>query len=93
MGQKKLHLKTDLSMRTEPCPQCQNREQFTARSAQCAEDACEIWIECACGFDPTRESGLYRVEDVWGSLDVPNILTALEVWNERITTRRRGNAP
>jgi hypothetical protein len=89
MGQKTVHLRTDLSMRTEPCPQCQNREHFTARSSQCAEDACEVWVECACGFDPTAEAGLYRVEDVWGSLDVPNILTALDVWNERITAQRR----
>lgn len=38
-----------------PCPKCGNNTEFTVYSDYCAEDCCEIWAVCKCGFDPTTE--------------------------------------
>lgn len=65
-----------------PCPECQNNTHFVARSRQCSEDSCEVWVECTCGYDPTKNDCYDRVECVWGSLDRDNILMSLGVWNE-----------
>ena len=74
----------------EPCPECGNRTDFKARSSQCAEDACEIWVECECGYDPTAENSLLRLEDVWGTLNKWSCITALECWNDAIHLDNRG---
>lgn len=65
----------------EACPKCGNRQDFVARSAQVAEDLCEVWIKCKCGFDPTEHRTEFRLEDVWGSLDEGTISNALDTWN------------
>ena len=67
-----------------PCPNCGNSFQFNARSERCAEDCCEVWIECICGYDPTSFKPGHKVEDVWGSLDRATLLLAAEVWAEEI---------
>ena len=73
----------------EPCPDCKNREQFIGVSQQVAEDCCEVWVTCACGYDATEGRPGDRMEDVWGSLDAGNLYAALEsCWNEPL--RRRG---
>lgn len=66
------------------CPRCGNNTKFTAHSSQCAEDCCEVWVECECGYDPTAENTLYRLEDVWGSIDSGTVRAALDCWNEAI---------
>ena len=71
----------------EKCPKCGNNTKFVAHSSQCAEDACEVWIECGnCGFDPTDDgiACANRFEDVWGGTDDGNCLVALDVWNDCI---------
>jgi hypothetical protein len=71
-----------------PCPTCGNHRSFVARSDQVAEDLCEVWIICVCGFDPTAEATENRMEDVWGSLDPQTIWCALEnCWNEPLTEK------
>jgi len=67
-----------------PC-KCGNNTQFNAYSNQCAEDSCEVWVECAeCGYDPTFGHPCMRFEDVWGGTDNGNVLMALECWNDAI---------
>lgn len=81
MGKRAFQLKSaDVA---EPCPKCGNRQNFVARAAQVAEDCCDVWVTCRCGFDATAEKGAYRLEDVWGSLDPETISMALECsWND-----------
>lgn len=67
-----------------PCPKCGNRFQFKARTERCAEDCCEVWIECACGYDPTSLKPGHKVEDIYGSLDEGTILLAAQAWSEEI---------
>lgn len=68
-----------------PCPKCGQNRDFFAKAMQVAEDYCEVWIECKCGFDPTELNTGYRVEDVWGSLDDGNIHCAISAsWNDAI---------
>lgn len=66
------------------CPKCGNSEIFTAHSDYCAEDCCEVWVVCECGYDPTAESCGSRFEDVWGGVGDGNILTAIDCWNDAI---------
>ena len=74
------------------CPKCGNAAEFVGKAAQVAEDCCEVWVECVCGFDPTAENTGDRVEDVWGSLDNDTLATALAwSWSEPIT--RQGATP
>lgn len=61
----------------EPCPKCGNTTTFVARAEQVAEDCCDVWVTCVCGYDPTDGTG-DRLEDVWGSLDKGTIFAALE---------------
>jgi hypothetical protein len=63
----------------KPCPRCRQETEFVAKSSQCAEDCCEVWIECKCGFDPHALGE--KLEDVWGSLDKQTILEAIDCWN------------
>lgn len=86
MGRRAFNHKTGEGV--APCPTCGNHRSFVARSNQIAEDLCEVWIVCVCGFDPTAEAGEKRMEDVWGSLDPPTIWAALEnCWNEPLTEK------
>lgn len=63
-----------------PCPNCGNNRYFTAKSMQVAEDCCDLWLECKCGYDPTVNT-TRRIEDVWGSLDNDNIHFLISEWN------------
>lgn len=86
MGQKNFTIKKPEDH--EACPKCGNGTEFVARSQQVSEDCCDIWIQCKCGYDPTAESSMHRVEDVWGTLDEGTILTALDVWDELIQDQK-----
>lgn len=86
MGQTAFSLKENT--RYEKCPKCGNNTKFICKSEQCAEDCCEVWVECVCGFDPTMGDGYKRVEDVWGSRDEGTMLMGLDVWNEEIEEAR-----
>lgn len=49
----------------EKCPKCGNNIEFDIHSQQVAEDCCEIWASCVCGFDPTSHENMgsnYRLE-------------------------------
>ena len=67
-----------------PCPKCGNNREFTAYSAQVAEDGCDVWVVCKCGYDPTAGEIGSRYEDVWGGTDNGNVVMALECWNDAI---------
>lgn len=83
MGSKAFNLSENT--RIAPCPKCGNNTSFVAHSQQVAEDCCEIWIKCKCGYDPTAENTSNRMEDVWGSLGKEEIICALDCsWNEPI---------
>lgn len=72
-----------------PCPQCGNSVEFVARAQQVAEDLCEVWVICACGYDPTREHPDMRLEDVWGTLDNATVTLALQCsWAEPLSAER-----
>jgi hypothetical protein len=74
----------------EACPSCKNRQHFIGLSQQVAEDLCEVWVRCICGYDATEGRSGDRMEDVMGSLDAGNLVCALEnCWNEPL--RRRGH--
>lgn len=70
--------------RVFPCPRCGNDTRFRAHSMQVAEDCCEVWVECVCGYDPTENETGGRLEDVWGSLDKDTIRAALGLWDEYV---------
>ena len=63
------------------CPKCNNNTEFIAYSQQCAEDSCQVWVVCKCGFDPTAGNALYRYEDAWGGTCEDNCRVALDCWN------------
>lgn len=65
------------------CPECGNNTEFNAHSSQVAEDLCNVWVECPCGYDPTFDTNL-RYEDVWGGIDEGTVRMALECWNDAI---------
>lgn len=75
-----------------PCPKCSNREEFVVHSNQCAEDCCEVWAVCKCGFDPTEEHTDYRLEDVWGGVGDDNCAAAVDCWNDAIVGLFGGEA-
>ena len=67
----------------EPCPECGNNTEFNIHSQQVAEDCCDVWVKCKCGFDPTAEDTMNRLEDVWGSLDNGTCQDAIVfTWND-----------
>ena len=71
----------------KPCPKCGNNTEFKIHSDYCAEDCCEIWAVCKCGFDPTEEEKGYgnRLEDVWGGVDDNNCQDAITFsWNDTL---------
>lgn len=73
-----------------PCPKCSNNRKFKAHSHYCAEDCCNVWVECNCGFDPTKFNTDYRFEDVWGGTDDTNCLAALYCWNDAVEDFKKG---
>lgn len=72
----------------EKCPKCENNIEFDIHSQQVAEDCCEIWASCICGFDPTSHENMgsnYRMEDVWGGCSDENCIDAVCCsWNDAI---------
>ena len=68
----------------DACPKCGNNTEFTGHSERCAEDCCEVWVVCKCGFDPTAERPDQRLEDTWGGLDNARLHVALHCWNESL---------
>ena len=67
----------------KPCPKCGNNTKFKIHSQQVAEDCCDIWAECTCGYDPTAENTLNRLEDVWGGTDDDQCKDAIVfTWND-----------
>lgn len=49
------------------------------------EDCCEVWAECACGYDPAEEDVPgNRLEDIWGGCGDDNCKAAIGVWNDSI---------
>jgi len=71
----------------KPCHKCGNNTEFTIHSEYCAEDCCEIWAVCKCGYDPTNEEGGFgnRVEDIWGGCSAENCQDAIRyAWNETL---------
>ena len=66
------------------CPKCGNNTEFVTHSQQCAEDACEVWVVCKCGYDPTFNNGMFRFEDVWGGTNERKCRIALDCWNDAI---------
>ena len=66
-----------------PCPKCGNNTKFTFVSEKVAEDCCEVWMKCICGFDPTKENTGNRMEDVWGDLSEENCkVIIINCWNK-----------
>jgi hypothetical protein len=65
----------------EPCPHCGNKVEFKIVSMQVAEDCCEIWAECKCGYKPAFDG----IEDVWGGCDDDNCINAINItWNDEL---------
>lgn len=68
-----------------PCPKCSNNTEFVVKSNQVSEDACDIWAACKCGYDPTSEETMNRIDDVWGGVDNDNCEDAINfTWNDII---------
>lgn len=82
MGQKRFELKPN--DKVEKCPKCGNNTEFVGHAQQVAEDCCDVWVVCKCGYDPTEGKCGHRLEDVWGSLDKDTIAMALTVWDDEI---------
>lgn len=70
----------------EACPRCGNRREFTVHSEQVAEDCCEIWVQCVCGYSHASDD---RLEDVWGGTGDDQVMAALTCWNEAIGDQRQ----
>lgn len=62
----------------EMCPKCGNKTRFTIVSQQVAEDCCEVFARCACGFDHGTD---HAFEDVWGGCHDDNVRAAISCWN------------
>lgn len=70
--------------RIKKCPKCSNNTYFKAKVEQVAEDLCNVWVECVCGYDPTSENTSYRYEDIWGELSRDTVDIALDCWNDAL---------
>jgi hypothetical protein len=68
----------------EPCPQCGNALEFVGIAERCAEDCCNCWIECKCGYDATAADHGERLEDVWGEISKDTLPAMIQIWNELI---------
>ena len=72
----------------KPCPKCGNRLEFVINSQQVAEDCCEVWAQCVCGFTPSKEG----FEDVMGKeLKIP--VVALSQLSRAVETRGGNKRP
>lgn len=81
----KLTDKALVTLNPTPCPKCGNVREFVAHSDYCAEDCCDVWVECGkCGYDPTSEKWGHRFEDVWGGVNDGNVIAALSCWDDAI---------
>lgn len=69
------------------CPECGNNTHFVLHAERCAEDLCETFVVCVCGYDPTGDSG-DRYENVWGEMDKEAATVAFDCWNEAIASKR-----
>jgi hypothetical protein len=67
-----------------PCPKCGNRTQFFCHSERVAEDNCNVWVVCVCGFDPTENDTGFRFETPYGGVDKENIQIALSCWDDAL---------
>lgn len=66
-----------------PCPKCDNSKDFIIHSCQVAEDCCEIYAVCKCGYKPKDN----EVEDVWGGTSDDNCIDAMSAWNDSLTNQ------
>lgn len=66
------------------CPRCGNNTRFIIYLCQTAEDCCEVWAECVCGYDPTAEDTGNRLESVWGGTDDSNVHMAIDCWSNAV---------
>lgn len=82
MNVRKVSLKKNT--RVTPCPKCGNNTSFTGYSDYCAEDCCNVWVVCQCGYDPTADDTDKRLEDVWGGVSDDMIMAALSCWNDAL---------
>lgn len=83
MSSRRIKLKANESV--AKCPKCGNNTDFTIYSDYCAEDCCEVWAECKCGYNPTANDTSNRLEDVWGGCDDNNCLDAIRFsWTDVI---------
>ena len=70
------------------CPNCGQNRKFVVRSEQVAEDCCEVWVKCPCGYNPTEGDSGDRIEDVWGMVGPEIAVSALtNTWNMPITAK------
>ena len=66
-------------------PKCSNNQRFVLLAAQCAEDGCEVWLQCAdCEYNPFEDQLGSCIECVWGQLDEGNFMLALSEWTALI---------
>ena len=79
--ERKFNLKENTKV--TPCPKCGNNTHFTLRADRCAEDLCETFVSCKCGYEATGSGG-DRYENVWGEMDNSAALVALDCWNEAL---------
>ena len=71
------------------CPKCGNKTDFVCHSQQVAEDYCEVWCKCKCGYDPTQYDTNGRIEDVWGGCSDENCLDAVNItWKDAILEKQ-----
>ena len=68
------------------CPKCGNNHEFRYIVAQVAEDHCECFVTCECGYDPDPGD---HIEDVWGSTDQGMIVSALKMWVELVEHQQK----
>jgi len=72
--------KIKLKSGAEPCPECGNASEFTIHSQQVAEDGCEVYAVCKCGYRPRGA----EYEDVWGGTGDDNCAMAMMCWNDAV---------
>lgn len=73
------------------CPMCGNNTTFLVYSEQVCEDACNVYVECICGYDPTMKNVMDRYEDTWGGTSNDNVMMALRCWNDAISGQQTGD--
>lgn len=68
--------------RIHVCPKCANNQRFAVKTAAPADAPRQLWVECACGFDPTDTAVALRheFEDENDGI-TPHVRKALAVWN------------